>query len=210
MTRQLQYSEADMTMVLPGTWASFSLADDPENEAKLVGDLVKRQVGTNDRLARVRRDAREQLKGVLSGARRAGAFRVGLSLEILPGVPFPAAMILRMIDWPIAAQPEQTLGERLKAAYPRVAHLDLACGPVARRGEFRDVAVGSEATTDLKLEYWVARPDGEKLVHIDVDLPTAADRELYTELVDAIVDSIRWFPAPSAAEQPAPTSPDAS
>jgi len=201
MTRQLSFQEADMTMVLPGSWVSVPLADD-EKAKRDINGLVKRQVGMNDRLARVRRDAREQLRGMAAAAKAAGAFRVGLSLEILPGVPFPAAMVMDYREWPasVAAadgadgdDPER-LTARLTEAFPGAQVLPLDCGPTARTSITSSLTVGSEATQDVKLEYWLPVPGGEKLLHITADVPSPGDPALYTELFDAIVDSVRWFP----------------
>ena len=118
MTRQLSFQEADLSIVLPGTWVSVPLAGD-EDARNRISAFVKKQVGMNDRLARVRRDAREQLIGMAAAAKEAGAFRVGLSLEILPGVPFPAAMIMDFSSWPPTAAADD--GD-LAAPVERLAH----------------------------------------------------------------------------------------
>jgi len=194
VTRQLSFQEADLTMVLPGTWVSVPLEGD-ERARAAIGSFVKKQVGMNDRLARMRRDAREQLIGMAAAAKQAGAFRVGLSLEILPGVPFPAAMIMDFVDWPAsAAAPDDDLAARLARAFPEAAQLDLDCGPTARASQVSDLRVGAESTQDVKLEYWLPVPDATRLLHLTVDVPSPGDPTLYTELFDAIVDSVRWFP----------------
>jgi hypothetical protein len=211
MTRQLSFQEADMTMVLPGSWVSVPLADD-ERAKRDINNLVKRQVGMNDRLARVRRDAREQLRGMAAAAKSAGAFRVGLSLEILPGVPFPAAMILDYRAWPASASPvgdagltssddADELAARLGAAFPGAELLPLDCGPTVRTSLTAALKVGAETTQDVKLEYWLPVPGGERLLHITVDVPSPGDPALYTELFDAIVDSVRWFPVSAGSAQ---------
>jgi hypothetical protein len=208
MTRQLSFQEADMTMVLPGSWVSVPLADD-ERAKRDINNLVKRQVGMNDRLARVRRDAREQLRGMAAAAKSAGAFRAGLSLEILPGVPFPAAMILDYRAWPASAAAVGVAGAddadevaaRLGAAFPGAELLLLDCGPTARTSLTAALKVGAEKTQDVKLEYWLPVPGGEKLLHITVDVPSPGDPALYTELFDAIVDSVRWFPVSAGSAQ---------
>ena len=195
MTRQLSFREADMTMVLPGSWVSVPLADD-ERAKREISNLVKRQVGMNDRLARVRRDAREQLRSMAAAAKTAGAFRVGLSLEILPGVPFPAAMIMDYRAWPasVSAFDAGDPATKLAAAFPGAEQLGLDCGPTARTSVATTMRVGDETTQDVKLEYWLPVPGGERLLHITADVPSPGDPELYTELFDAIVDSVRWFP----------------
>jgi hypothetical protein len=194
VTRQLSFQEADLSIVLPGTWVSVPLAGD-ESARNRIAAFVKRQVGMNDRLARVRRDAREQLIGMAAAAKEAGAFRVGLSLEILPGVPFPAAMIMDFSSWPpTASADDDDLAARLARAFPEAEQLDLDAGPAARSSEVTQLTVGAESTQDVKLEYWLPVPDGSRLLHLTVDVPSPGDPLLYTELFDAIVDSVRWTP----------------
>jgi hypothetical protein len=260
MAREASFREADLSIVLPGTWVSLPMGDDAAAERE-IASLVRRQVGRNDRLARVRRDARDQLRGMIETARAAGAFRVGLSLEILPGVPFPAAMILSYQDWPAhsrmadaadapdaadsadaadapdaadlagnaasagdansagnadsagdvdaadAAAPdtgsanshERNVTARLRLLEPQAQILPLSAGATARISMDSRLKAGEESTPDVKIRYWLPTPDGQRLLHIAVDAPMAADGALYTELFDAIVDSIRWFDVPTTA-----------
>ena len=55
---------------------------------------------------------------------------------------------------------------------------------------------------DVKIQYWVCTPDPDRLLHVTVDAPMASDTELYTELFDAIVDSVRWMTAAAADTAP--------
>ncbi|WP_158865637.1 hypothetical protein [Leifsonia sp. AG29] len=198
MTRQLTVGEADFTIVLPGTWVSVPLEGDDRAKAE-IASFVKRQVGMNDRLARLRRDAREQLLGMAASARAAGAFRVGLSLEILPGIPFPAALVMHFQPWPAgggaAAGPE-----RLRTAFPDAEPLDLDCGPTVRRSSVGRLQIGAASTQEVRLDYWMPVPSGDRLLHLSVDVPSPGDPALYTELFDAIVDSVRWAARPAPAE----------
>ncbi|WP_394770565.1 hypothetical protein [Lacisediminihabitans sp.] len=199
MTREVKFREADLSIVLPGTWASLPLGNDEAAEREIAA-LVRRQVGRDDRLARLRRDAKEQLRGMVAAARLAGAFRVGIALEILPGVPFPAAMILDYAPWPVPESPEQPdRAERLRALFPSAEILELGSGTAARTAAASVLRAGSESTADVKLQYWLPTREGDRLLHITVDAPTGGNTELYTDLFDAIVDSIRWFDVPDSS-----------
>lgn len=195
MTRQMKFPEANLSIVLPGSWLTLPL-DDPPALERQIASVVKARIGRDDRLARLRRDAKEQLRGMATAAAAAGAFRVALSLEILPGVPFPAAMVLDYSDWPPAApgvmeQPDDT-EQRLRLAFPGADLLDLGGGLAMRRAIASTIRAGDETANDVKIQYWVITPDADRLLHIVVDAPMASDTELYTQLFDAIVDSVRF------------------
>ena len=202
MTQQMKFAEAGMAIVLPGAWSTLPL-DDPEGLERQIASVVKRRVGRDDRLARVRRDAKEQLRSMATAAAAAGAFRVALALEILPGVPFPAAMVFDYATWPPlaagAVADDESGDDRLRRAFPQHEILPLASGLTARQAITTKLKAGTETAGDVKIQYWIIAPDTERLLHVTVDAPTAGDAELYTELFDAIIDSIRWTGAEVAA-----------
>jgi hypothetical protein len=204
MTRQMKFAEAGFAVVLPGDWVTLPLDDQPMLERQ-ISTVVMRRVGRDDRLARLRRDAKEQLRTMAASAAAAGAFRVALALEILPGVPFPAAMVFDFASWPptAGAADADDLTERLRLSFGGFEILQLECGPTARSAEGAQLRVGSETTADVKIQYWVTSPNAEQLLHITVDAPMASDTELYTDLFDAIVDSIRWTAVAASADAPA-------
>lgn len=208
MTRQMKFAEAGLSIVLPGAWLTLPM-DDPATLERQIASVVKRRIGRDDRLARLRRDAKEQLRTMAAEAAAAGAFRVALSLEILPGVPFPAAMVLDYCAWPPATAAAVTTPtdaadaeQRLRLAFPDAEILPLGAGVTARRGMGSTLTVGAETVTDVKIQYWVTTPDPQQLLHITVDAPMASDTELYIELFDAIVDSVRWSSAPAVDTVP--------
>lgn len=204
MTRQMKFEEAGFAIVLPGAWVTLPLDDQPMLERQ-ISSVVKRRVGRDDRLARVRRDAKERLRDMAAAAAAAGAFRVALALEILPGIPFPAAMVFDYAAWPPTAPAADAAepAERLRLTFPDFEILPLACGATARAAADSVLRVGSETTADVKIRYWVTSPDADQLLRITVDAPMASDTELYTDLFDAIVDSIRWATTPVEAPVPA-------
>lgn len=221
MTRQMKFAEAGLSIVLPGAWLTLPM-DDPATLERQIASVVKRRVGRDDRLARLRRDAKEQLRKMAADAAAAGAFRVAMALEILPGVPFPAAMVFDYCAWPPVAavtpaapadplvQPDEPVEQRLRRAFPDAEILPLGAGLTARRAVASTANAGSETVPDVKIQYWVTTADAERLLHITVDAPMASDTELYTELFDAIVDSVRWSSAPAADAAPVATETVAS
>jgi hypothetical protein len=189
VTRQFRVEAGNFTVVLPGTWASIPMTSDAELE-RAVTSLVKRQVGRDDRLATARRDAKKQLLETARTARTAGAFSLALSLEIMPGIPFPGSMIFDFVAWPNASD---DLAEQLRSRFGEGELLELQSGLTMRTSALETLRIGEEQTPELKLGYFTPAPDRERLLRTTVNLPTVAHPELYTELFDAIVDSIRWY-----------------
>jgi hypothetical protein len=194
MTRQVLMPTADISMVLPGTWANIPIRDERLAE-RIISGLVMRQVGRADRLAGVRREAKVQLRDVVARARAADVFQVALSLEILPGVPFPAAMFLDFQPWTGEPPREAERTARLVEMLPTADILDLESGLAARTWRQVRIRPGAEELPDTKLEYLMPTPEGEQLLRIHVDAPVECDPEMIVALFDAIVDSIRWNPS---------------
>lgn len=196
MTFTARSPQGSYSIILPGTWAEIPLADE-EAMRERIRSLVLRQVGRNDRLARTRRDAREELVSTAERARAAGATAFWMSLEVLPGIPLPAALIARDRAWPEDAVADglgaaRPLAERLAAATPGAEIIEQRTGPVARLREIGDDAIGETREPSLYLEYSVPYPDDAGLLTVSVSAPTAHDPELYTLFFDAIVDSLTW------------------
>jgi hypothetical protein len=181
----------DISMVLPGSWANIPVGDEL-NADRIIAALVSRQVGRSDRLARVRRESKEQLKDVVARARVAGVFQVALSLEILPGIPFPAAMFLDFRPWAGQVPEPADRASRLLEMLPTAEILDLDSGITARAWRQVTIKPGEETIPDTKLEYLLPTPSGDQLLHIIADAPVECDPEMIVALFDAMVDSIRW------------------
>ena len=185
---------ARMSMVFPGSWANIPLDDDRSMEST-IAQLVKRQVGRDDRFAQLRRDAKQRLLAVARDAKVSNAVQLALSLEILPGVPFPAAVVADYRNWPDASAAEGlTVSERLAAVLPGGELLDLSSGVAIRSFRSTTITQGADAVPDIKLEYFLCVPDGRSLLHVVADVPIKIEAELIAALFDAMVDSIRWFP----------------
>jgi hypothetical protein len=120
MTRQVRSFARELRIIVPGTWVNVPV-DDPQRATEFVKKLVKKQVGTADRLARVRREATQELLGTARDAAQIGVHTYLISLELLPEVPFPAALMMLDEDWPAAAREPLAAGDvtaALLAAYP--------------------------------------------------------------------------------------------
>ncbi|MFC5928122.1 hypothetical protein D6T64_10465 [Cryobacterium melibiosiphilum] len=195
MTRQI--AVADYSIVLPGTWAQIPLASREAASAR-ISALVKRQVGMNDRLARHRRDVRDQLLDAALQAQAAHAVSFAISLELAPGVPFPASMLGSRASWPPQAADAATAGDRaatdarLRGAFPGAAFLAGGGGLVARQAGRGSRAWGEATTQSLSLDYWLPVPDGSGLLQFTISAPMVEGYELFTELFDTIVATVRW------------------
>ncbi|MFP3381341.1 hypothetical protein SB767_34005, partial [Bacillus sp. SIMBA_069] len=83
--------------------------------------------------ARVRRTAKTELERLVALANDSEAFALALSMEILPGVPFPASLVLSREEWPTAPG-EDGISEdgpaaHLARCFPDDDALDLSIGP---------------------------------------------------------------------------------
>ncbi|PJI94977.1 hypothetical protein [Luteimicrobium subarcticum] len=197
MTRAVGLVDGRMRIVLPGTWVNVPL-DSPEVATRFVKRIVRRQVGNADRLARVRRDATQELVANVRDAVGIGVHSYLMSLEILPGIPFPAAMLLLDEAWPPAAAAGLAAGDvaaALAAAYPAGEVAEQRSGPVARLVEM----ARSDVTTDdgepsltMRLEYHVPYPAGDGLLLVRVVVPGIPSAEPFATLFDEIVDSVTF------------------
>ncbi|MEN0085374.1 MAG: hypothetical protein AAGC66_11470 [Leifsonia sp.] len=192
MTHTARSPQGSYSIVLPGTWAAIPLEDEDRLRER-VRSLVLERVGRNDRLARVRKEARDELIETAVRARTAGATAFWMSLEVLPGIPLPASLIATDRPWP-----EETEGladdvrARLLAARPGAEVLEQRSGPVARTRELGEDAIGELREPSVYLEYSVPYPHGGGLLSLSVSAPTARDADLYTAFFDSIVDSLTW------------------
>ena len=113
-------------------------------------------------------------------------------MEILPGVPFPASIVMARESWPSGSS--GTVAERLGAAFPGAEPLDLSFGPARRTSSVRQTRYEEESAPELLADYRFAAPDESCVIHVRVNAPMAVEPDLYLELFDAIVDSISFRP----------------
>ncbi|MCP2029985.1 hypothetical protein L1277_000049 [Okibacterium sp. HSC-33S16] len=189
-TRQVRLGLTDFHFILPGTWAAIPMAD-AESMKKRVAALVKEQMGRDDRLASRRLQMRNELIEVAGKAAEQGAVSFALALELLPGVPFGAALMARFQPWSDSGDGD--VATRLAATFPHADIIALDGGGVAARV----AAAGSqkyvtEETPSLFVEYWTPAPHSDDLLYITVSAPMAPQADLFTQLFDAVIGSLTW------------------
>jgi hypothetical protein len=194
MTRQVALTGADLSLILPGSWALVPLTNKDVAQAR-ISALIKKQVGKNDRLAHVRRELKTSLIQSAEDAIAIGAVGFAISLEILPGIPFPASLLILPVDWPTPLDnDDRSDTERLLAACPGSTLLDEETDrPIVRRHELVTTTYETESSNDLRINYWVPVGDGSRLARIYVKAPMAHTPPLWLELFDTIVSSIGWL-----------------
>jgi hypothetical protein len=189
-------------LILPGSWVSLPM-DDADALKERVREVVRDRTPRDDRFATARRNLRDELLSSATNARVAGARLYALSMELLPGLPFPASLIAYDVDWPPSAPVVEDPAVRLAAAFPEFADVATAPVPTRRRSSVRTRTLGegegAAETTVLDLTYWFAGP-GEGLVCVMVSVPDCPGVEPITELFDMIASSIHWaIPAEEAS-----------
>ncbi|TPW75032.1 hypothetical protein [Schumannella soli] len=195
-------ADETFAILLPGTWAGIPMTDAAAIERR-AKEIVKHQVPRDDQLARMRRVVRDEMIAGATKAAENGAVLFAVALEILPSVPFPAAVIAFEQGWPPAA-PAAEDGEtgRLARAFPDGTVLEGGSGYVLRRSELGTETVGETEFPELSLEYWFPTPAGD-LLSLLVSVPMCQDAQLFTAFFDAVADSVRWRePAPAVAAAP--------
>ena len=192
--RDVRFLEGAVRLILPGTWVNLPISD-PEAAVAYAKRFVKRQVGPADRLARTRREAVLELVGTMRSAAEHGVHTYLMSLEMLPGVPFPAAVLMTDQEWPEAAadaRAEGDLAAALRAAVPSGEVAMQRTGPQARTVEMADGKIGDsgEELLTMRLEYYVPYPDGAKLLVARVNVPNIPSAEPFATLFDEILGSV--------------------
>ncbi|MFV2145628.1 hypothetical protein [Isoptericola sp. G70] len=185
-----------MRIVLPGTWSNIPL-DDEETAVAHVRRLVRRQVGRADRLARARREAAQEVTENVRAAMAAGVHTYLMSLELLPGVPFPAVILARDEEWPEASAEARDRGdvaEALSAGFPSGEVAPQRNGPVARVAEMtQGHTEEGDVVLTMRLEYHIPYPDGSKLLLARVNVPGIPSAEPFATLFDEILDSLTFM-----------------
>lgn len=199
MTKQLAMAADGMTIVLPGAWTRIPL-ENPEHTVAFVKRFVKRQTGRADRLAKVRRETVQDLVASARDAVQIGVHTYLMSLEILPRVPFPAALLFLDQEWTEESRTALADGDveaALTAAFGAVEMGDSRNGPFGRRWEVQTQSIGEEELLTLRLEYFVPYPDRSGVLVARANVPNIPRAEPFGLLFNEIIDSIS-FPEPAA------------
>jgi hypothetical protein len=185
--------EGRVSVILPGDWARIPL-ESQEDANEEIGRVIRRRFPRRDELATMRRETREMLRAIARDAREADAVFLAASLELLPGLPFAAALIASYIDIP-HPELEMPLEVRLASALPNGEVLELDNGLAAR--EMQRSVPGPElpdAFTTIRFHYVLPTPFADRWVTWYANVPTEADPELVGALFDAILGTVRWYP----------------
>lgn len=182
----------DYVLPLPGTWLYAGL-DDGARLKKVIGEAVKRQLGTSDRRARARASLRAEVLKAADEARRAGAEAFAMSFELVAGIPFGAALTISRAAWPRdAAGAGLPPRERIAAAFPELEHVPCGDGLAARRITSATTVVDGAETATATVDYLTPTPD-EQLFVLTFSLPTwQAPVDVAVQLFDAIVAAMQW------------------
>jgi hypothetical protein len=180
-------------VILPGDWARIPL-ESQEAANEEIARVIRRRMPRRDEFATYRRDTREMLRAVARDAREWDAVFCAASLELLPGVPFPAALLAHYIDVP-GASDDLPLEVRLAATLPEGEVLELENG-LAARELLRSVPGPDEpnAFITIRLHYVMPTPFLDRWLKWYANVPTVADPELVGALFDAILGTVRWYP----------------
>jgi len=210
MTQAFGSESANFTIVLPGTWANIPLHDPAETE-RSVRALVKKQVGRDDRFARIRRDAKNQLMELAESALATKVLGLSLWLELVPGVPFPGSLTVDVVERPddrdesIVPEGADELMEFMQRVFPQATVIDAAPGPTARTAYVTSVRAGTQDIPHLKMTYVVPDPSTQRMVRFHVDLPMVDRTENYVDLFDLVIDSVRLTSADASSPANAET-----
>jgi hypothetical protein len=179
------------TIMLPGTWAAIPMTT-PEAVRKRVTNVIKQQMPAGDRLARMRRDARDELLNGATDALSRGATMFAIALELLPGLPFGASILSFNLGWPPPVTPgDDGVEGRLSRAFPGSTLVEHHDGVLARRGGMETEHAFDTTLRALNLQYWLVRGDLDPVVFM-VSVPACPDEELMTLFFDSVIDSVHW------------------
>ncbi|MCL2736598.1 MAG: hypothetical protein FWD75_08225 [Propionibacteriaceae bacterium] len=195
-----------VAMILPGTWTNVPL-DDETSARALVHDLVRRRMGTDDHSANMRADAVDDTMATIASGVAAGVHTYLISLELVPGVPFPAAILMADEPWPVTAQPGLGADDLLRAlteGFPGGAVLDLRSGPAVRVADHAQAAAPLSRGPVSRLEYHIPYPDRAQVLYARVSTPHLPVAGPITDLFDQIIDSITF---PDGAVDPPSATP---
>lgn len=185
-------ARADYVLALPGTWTYLPLDDDAAFQAQSRA-LLRRQLGRDDRKARLRRALRDELARAAASARDIGSETLAVAVELAEGVPFGAALTTTTVPWPADAGPEQLPPmERLVAGFAELDAVPCGDGLAVRRTAEHSATVDGQEATALAVDYLTPTPHGSLLV-IAFSVPVwEMPSELAVQLFDAVVSTLAW------------------
>jgi hypothetical protein len=195
-THQLVNEQGGFSIMLPGTWAAVPMTT-PEAVRKRVAAIIKRQMPVADRLAKLRRSARDELQNTATTALQQGATLFAIALELMPGLPFGASILSFSPGWPpMEPEGEDGLEGRVRRSFPDSVFVEHHDGVLARTGGMVTESQFDTKLEALDLQYWLAREGGDPVCFM-VSVPMCPSEELFTLFFDSVIDSVRWADVPA-------------
>jgi hypothetical protein len=203
----MRTAETGYDFALPGSWAELPV-DDAEACDTAIEALVLRSVGRRDQDARARRELRTRFRTAAARARTAGATRLHLCGELMPGVALPASLTVYRPRIPLSPTAAQTPFAQLEAVVetavePEDAAIELPSGTALRRvrAEHADAGSPEEGIQTLRVDYWLVPPSRRPLL-MSFACGMPALRASLVELFDLVVATLVWHEEPTGARTP--------
>jgi hypothetical protein len=190
-THELVNEQGGFSIMLPGTWAAIPMTT-PDAVHRRVAAIIKAQMPAADRLARLRRSARDELQNTATTALEQGATLFAIALELMPGLPFGASLLSFSPGWP-PGEPAGAdgLDGRVQRSFPGSTLVEHHDGVLARSGGMTTEKEYGAEFAALDLRYWLAREGADPICFM-VSVPMCPNEELFTLFFDTVIDSVRW------------------
>lgn len=142
-------------MVLPATWQLFDF--DPATSGWSVDRMVRRALGTSERLEPLRRDAARAYRQLLEGAAERGAFFGATMADEVEGHPVAASVLAFLVPAPPGATGTDADVDQmlLDLSVPVPGEELLEAGPA-------DLPVGRSARLRARIGAGLTTPEGEE------------------------------------------------
>jgi hypothetical protein len=187
---------------------------DPRTRRASLNRLVDERLGTDPRLANLRRDVLATLGRGSREANEAGAIRASMLIDTLDGVPVSASMVLTVVpallgDDGTVLTSAETMADQLGTTLPggsdgiAVDVVELPAGAAARARWHEEKPVRPSSIqrpgTD-HVQYFLPVPTSDRTLVVAFSTPSVRLTDAFTELFAAIAESARWR-GPSAMSQ---------
>jgi hypothetical protein len=196
------------SIVTPEKWVRIDL--DPRTRDRSIRAMVKRGLGADDKLARLRQEAIVAYRTFVADAADKGAFLALMVSEIIEDTPMFATMLAFVVPTvtgpddavlstveemaPVLDEPGE--GERVLETGP----FELGVGPAYRVralvGSGMHGSDGVEAVADV-VRFFVPLAGEPHVLVLTFSTPILGLGDTFAELFDQMARSARWLPAPA-------------
>jgi hypothetical protein len=195
-----------LSIVTPASWRRLDL--DPRTRDRSLREMVKRALGADDRLARLRHEAVVAYRRVVADAVDRGAFLLAMVSTVVDGTPLFASLQAFLV--PGVTAPGDSLAATVAGMGPvlsgpgdhqRVVEtgpVELRLGPAHRVRALVGSGVhgrdGGEAAVDV-VRFFVPLAGGAHLLVLAFSTPILDLGDVFAELFDQMALSARWLDA---------------